>query len=366
MTRASISDQPHIAFLLPDLGGGGAERLTVDLMAGFVARGFAVDLLLQRCEGTFLPLVPAGVRVIDLAASRLRRVFAPLRAYLKTEQPDVLVAAMWPLTSIAIASAVGLPTRVVVSEHCALGEQYSTSRVTLATMRASIRASYRFADRIVAVSRGLADEIADLAGLPAARVLTIYNPIPKPLRSDAGRLNWGSASGKRVLAIGKLKGQKNFSLLIDAFEPLAKEGIATLAIVGEGEQRTTLELQIARLGLQGRVILPGFTNTPGDWYADADLFVMSSDYEGFGNVIVEAMHCGLPVVATDCRHGPAEILGNGRWGTLVPTGDAAKLAAAMRNALATAIDADAQRARAAQFSIERAVAAYAGAAKQET
>ena len=116
---------PHVAFLLPDITGGGAERLTIDLLAGFVARGVRVDLVLQRRVGEFLAMVPPEVRIVDLEASRLRDVPVPLRRYMRKEAPEVLLAAMWPLTTVAIAAAVGLPTRVVVSDHCALLEQYA-------------------------------------------------------------------------------------------------------------------------------------------------------------------------------------------------------------------------------------------------
>lgn len=350
----------HVAFVLPDLGGGGAERLTIDLMAGFVARGARVDLVLLSRRGEFLDLVPEGVRIIDLAAARMRQAIAPLRSYLKREQPDALLAAMWPLTTLTQIAALGLrrKPRVVLSEHCALGEQYAGQTGTLAAMRISMR-GYRHAAGVVAVSADLGTEIAALAGLPAGRVHTVHNPIDPPLRSaPPGPAVWGDARGKRILAVGKLKPQKNFSLLIDAFARAAPDIDATLAIVGEGALRPQLEAQIARLGLQDRILLPGFTTTPGDWYDGADLFVLSSDYEGFGNVLVEAMHCGLPVVATACPHGPAEVLGHGQWGTLVPRGDAAALAEAIRAALAAPHDAPAQRDRARQFSVERAVDAY--------
>ena len=348
----------HAAFLLPNVGGGGAERLTIDLMAGFVARGARVDLVVQRPGGEFRHLVPPDVRIFDLDAPRLRDVAIPLRRYLKRERPGALLAAMWPLTSVAVVAGAGLPTRIAVSDHCALRQQYAGQPGTLAALRLSMAATYRFANAVIAVSSGVADEVASLAGLDRARVSTIFNPIPLPLRSGlAPDARWQDAPRPRILAMGTLKGQKNHALLIEAFARLGQSG--TLAIVGVGELRGALEAQIARLGLGGRVLLPGFTATPGDWYAGADLFALSSDYEGFGNVLVEAMHFGLPVVATDCPSGPAEVLGNGRWGRLVPPGDAGRLADAMRAALTARGDPEAQRARAAEYSVDRAVRAYA-------
>lgn len=350
----------HAAFVLPNLGGGGAERLTIDLMAGFLERGARVDLVVLEWSGEFVGLVPAGVRVFDLKAARLRGALMPLRAYLKCERPDAVLAAMWPLTTLVQLAALGLhrKPRIVLSEHCALRQQYEGQPGALAAMRLSMR-GYRWADRVVAVSEALGADIAKLAGLRAERVRTIHNPIDPPLRSDpAGPGPWGDRAGKRILAVGKLKPQKNFALLIEAFARIASSTDASLAIVGEGALRSQLEAQVARLGLQGRVQLPGFSTTPGDWYAGADLFVLPSDYEGFGNVLVEAMHCGLPVVATDCPFGPAEVLGHGQWGTLVPPGDAEALAGAIRAALACPADSQRQRVRATDFSAHHAVRAY--------
>lgn len=347
------------AFLLPDIGGGGAERLTLDLMQGFLARGAEVDLVLQAGAGEFLPLVPAGVRIVDLAAPRLRSLAGPLRRYYRAERPAAVLAAMWPLTSVALLAAAGLSERprVVVADHCALVAQYSGSAKTTAALRASVWASYRFADAVVAVSDGLGGEIAALAGLERSRVHTIWNPIPPPLRSGS-EASWGNLPGKRILSVGSLKAAKNFPLLIRAFAQLAALREAVLAIVGEGAERPALEALVGELGLAGRVLLPGFTPTPGDWYESADLFALTSDYEGFGNVLAEALHCGLPVVATDCAYGPAEVLGHGRWGRLTPVGNEAALAAALTETLDAPLDAPAQRARAAEFSVERAVEAY--------
>ena len=361
-----MPEPKHVAFLLPDIGGGGAERLTIDLMAGMVRRGARVDLLLQRFSGEFMHLVPPEVRRIDLAAPRIRDAFSPLRRYLAEDRPDTLIAAMWPFTVIALMARrlARSPTRIVVADHCSLRSQYAASGLTYAALRASIRALYPSADRIVGVSRGVAEEVADLAGLKADAVKVVYNPVPPPLTSgheadrQAGDHLWQGLDGKRILSIGRLKAQKNHGLLLDAFARLAERENAVLAIVGVGELQAELAARVRQLGLADRVIMPGFSATPGDWYASADLFVLPSDYEGFGNVLVEALHCGLPVVSTDCPHGPSEVLGDGQWGRLVPPGDAAALADAMRAALHQTVDPQDQRNRAAEFSVTRAVDAY--------
>lgn len=357
----------RVAFLLPDMRSGGAERLTIDLMAGMLERGHTVDLVLQRTEGQFLDLVPDGVRVIGLDAPRIRHAFNPLRRYLRTERPDALIAAMWPLTIMAVLANrfSGGGTRVIVSDHGALLSQYSGRHRTLAALRTSIRLIYPLAHARVGVSRGLAYNLAGLAGMPTDKVSAIYNPVPVPLRSDVSAdALWQGRAGKRILTIGSLKPEKNHALLLAAFDRLAASREAVLAIVGTGPIEFELRGEAARRGLADKVLFPGFTATPGDWYAGADLFVLSSDYEGFGNVLVEAMHYGLPVVSTDCPFGPPEILGDGSHGALVPKGDDAALAAAMALALEAPRMADRQRTRAAEFSVERAVAGYAALVEQ--
>lgn len=350
----------HAAFLLPDMGSGGAERLTVELANGFAERGAHVDCVLMAAQGEFLPLLDPRISVIDLTAPNLRNVPAALRRYLREAKPDTLLAAMWPLTSVAAIGTLGLSgrPRMVFSDHCSLREQYAGPLPRYLTMRATMPVTSYLADHVIAVSDGLANEVAKLAFLPRHKVQTIWNPVGTPLCSKAVKKVWGTAPGPRLLAVGRLKQQKNFPLLLRAFARFAAERKGTLAIVGEGEERPNLETLIAGLGMQERILLPGFTTTPGDWYAGADLFVLPSDYEGFGNVVVEALHAGLRIVATDCRHGPAEILGHGQWGALTPVGDEAALAAALAQALDAPHDPEAQKQRAAEFSVAAAVEAY--------
>jgi glycosyltransferase involved in cell wall biosynthesis len=186
----------------------------------------------------------------------------------------------------------------------------------------------------------------------------IYNPVEPPEKIEtnhAVEMQWGGQS-PRVLSVGTLKDQKNHKVLLDAFAKLPNRS-ARLIIVGEGPLRGELKRHASQLGIADRLIMPGSVD-PWPYYASANLFVLSSDYEGFGNVIVEAMYAGLPVVSTDCPSGPAEILGGGKYGRLVPVGDAGRLSEAIEQALTDAPDPDANRARAKELSGESAVRAY--------
>lgn len=337
----------RIALLLPSLEAGGAERVTLTLAAELLRLGDAVDLLVLRPEGALLDAVPAGARLVVLGARRLRQAVRPLAAYCARERPDALLAQMWPLSSVAVWAARRSRTRVVVVEHITLSAFARTwPPVPRALLRPILRWSHRRAAARIAVSRGAAADLARLCGLPARAVEAIHNPIPLARAAPRATPAWGG-SGRRILTVGTLKPQKNHGLLLAAFARIALPE-DRLAIVGEGGERAAIERAAAALGIAGQLLLPGYVPDPAGWYASADLFVLSSDYEGFANVVAEALGHGLTVVATDCPDGPAEILAG--LGRLVPVGDAAGLAAAMTAALATPDDPAAARARAAAFA----------------
>lgn len=180
------------------------------------------------------------------------------------------------------------------------------------------------------------------------------------LSRDAGGSLWNGRKGPRFLNVGPFKGQKNHSLLLRAFARVARERPdAALALVGMGDLLDPIRALAGELGIADRVLFPGFVLEPAPWFHSADTLVLSSNYEGFGNVLVEAMEAGLAVVATDCERGPAEVLDDSRYGTLVPPNDDAALAAAMLAAIDSPSRVDFVRRRAQDFAPERAVAACA-------
>lgn len=354
-----------ICILLPDLRGGGAERVCLDLSVQFVAAGHEVELVLMQRRGELLDLVPDGVRIVDLQARRARDVLFHLKPYLRKSRPDYLFVNLWPLTSIAVLSrALALwKGRVIVIEHNKLSHQYAHWGLLHGILlRLSMIVSYRFADKIVAVSAGVAEDLAQLAWFEPDQVVVVHNPIVQArlvahAEIATAEAMWRAPKGHRYLTVGSLKDQKNHALLLRAFARLPMPE-SRLMIVGQGQNEAKLRALVREFGLEGRVIFAGFHVDPAPFYASADLFVLSSDYEGFGNVIVEALSFGLPVVSTDCPSGPAEILGYGRWGDLVPVRDEEALAGAMAAALSAPVDRDALRARAADFAPEIAARKY--------
>jgi glycosyltransferase involved in cell wall biosynthesis len=342
----------RLAFLLPDMRGGGAERVALTLINDFVGRGQAVDLVLMQAEGELLPLVPPSVRVIDLKARRFRHAVLAIASYLRREKPDGIQVSMWSFTIAGILAhrLSRSRARLVTSDHAPLSKQYQHYGVLRRSfMKWSIRLAYPLADARIVVAQDAADDIARLSGLRRRAFEVVHNPVPAmgPAQNPAVDVDaiWGGP-GPRILNVGQMKPQKNHKLLLDAFARFAAGRDARLLILGDGPLRADCERHAAQLGIAGRVTMPGFMAELTPFYRSADLFVLSSDYEGYPLVLIEAMRCGLPIASTDCVSGPAEILGRGQFGRLVPCGDAARLAEAMTEALAIPPDSERLKARA--------------------
>ncbi len=349
-----------ISIVLPNLQGGGAERIALYLANHWADQGLAVEFVLMEAKGELLALVDPRIPIHSLQASRIRGSILPLRAYLAQRQQALIWVGLWPLTSAAILAwqLAGKPGTLFTTEHTTLSisciQELKISPFYLGSM---LRATYPLATGLLAVSEGVKQDLYRLGGLPPERVKVIYNPVvrglvdSKPAEATLRQQLWGSGFTAHILAVGSFKAQKNFPLLLHAFARLPPDRNAKLTILGEGALRPDLEALIEELGLAQRVTLPGFSTDTSDWYRTADLFVLSSSWEGFGNVIVEALECGVPVVSTDCRSGPAEILEHGRYGRLVPVGDAEALVQAMQSSLLEEHDRDALRRRAQDFAV---------------
>lgn len=353
-----------IAFLLPSLRGGGAERLSLTLAHEFARAGYEPEFVLMQAEGELLVEAEASFRVHDLGSARARQVPRSLSRYLKDCQPDAMIAAMWPLTVIAPLAArmAGFRGKVLVSEHSTLSLQYAQwGKLHRVLLRASTFVAYRLASARVGVSQGACADVAALSGMPPDKFVTIFNPIPaatqpSPDAMDAAHAIWGTG-GPRILAVGRLIAAKNHRLLLHAFAAMPRRD-ARLMLLGHGPDEADLRTLAAALGIAHRVVFAGFHVDPAPFYATADLFVLSSDYEGFGNVIVEALSFGLRVVSTDCPAGPDEILLGGRYGRLVPVGNAPALAGAMEDALDAPVDRAALVRRASEFAPDIAARQY--------
>ncbi|ULR40554.1 glycosyltransferase [Thermus sp. NEB1569] len=352
----------RLALFLPSLRGGGAERVMVHLARGFAERGFQVDLVLAKAEGPYLAEVPPSVRVVDLRASRVLFSLPGLVRYLRKERPHALLSALDHANVIVCLAhrLARVPSWLVISEHNTL----SASRPKNARERLLLwfmRWTYPWADAVIAVSQGVAEDLIHLTGLPREKIQVIYNPVVTPelfakAREPLDHPWLASGEPPVILGVGRLTEEKDFPTLIRAFALVRAQRPARLMILGEGELRPQLEALVHELGLQDDVALPGFVENPYAYMARAAVFVLSSRWEGFGNVLVEAMACGTPVVSTDCPSGPREILDHGKYGRLVPVGDVKSLAESILKTMDEPPYRDLSRV--AEFTLEKSLERY--------
>lgn len=395
----------HITILIPSLTGGGAERTALKIAGGLARREHRVDIVLFVPSVAYPKEVPSAARLMVLCGraqwarreeadmpagvvwrpehaprARLARLWAGLvrdfptgapvllrraalgRAlrlfrYVERERPDILFANLAPAEYPALfARRLAVPGHFppivpIMRNIVKLGTKHTKRRKMLFPETA----------HVVAVSRGVAENVSVSVGVPAERITPIYNPVFSPdiaRRAETEVAHpWYRDDGPPViLGVGRLAPQKDFSTLIEAFRRVSAARPCRLVILGEGGLRPQLERLVRTLGLEDRVSLPGWTENPYAFMSRAALFVLSSKYEGFPGALVEALACGCPAVSTDCVAGPSEILEDPDL--LAPVADPEALSQVMLRALDRPADRAALRARAARFSVERAVDGY--------
>ena len=397
----------RIAFLLDNLSGGGAEKVILNLAAGFSRLGYQVDLLVCKAEGVLRNYIPAGVNLIPLqpvssargtaaalladpagyreilgtivSRKKLPKAFRYIPAishHLKQNDAALLVSAL-PKSNINAVLAQrmsGTDTRVVVGAHIHLSAQdsegASRGKSGIRALRPMMQRYYHQANAVVAVSKGVERDTRAYLDLPQDMMKTIYNPVAareiKNLSEESPEHDWfDNRDIPVVLGIGRFVQQKNFPLLVRAFAELRKKRPVRLVLLGgdesSGEQprhKAELEELADELGVAEDFDMPGYKENPYPYFRRASVFALSSRFEGFGNVLVEALFCGCPVVSTDCPSGPAEILRDGEFGHLVPIDDAKSMADALDAILDEKIDSRMLRARGEEFSVDQAVNNY--------
>ncbi|MEI8372057.1 MAG: glycosyltransferase [Planctomycetota bacterium] len=326
-----------IAMFLPNLCLGGAERVMVHLANGLVARGRSVDMVLVEAKGEFLDQLESAVRVVDLKASRVLWAIPQLASYLRRERPAIVISALDHANVGAIfakwLSRSEIPVVAAIHATRSMHAKHSKG-IKESLVRYCIQLCYRRADAIVCVSQGVADDLAAVTGARRDSMRVIYNPVidEKMLARAREPLDhpWFAPGALPVvLAVGRLAAVKDYQGLVRAFGMMSRKHEVRLMILGEGPERPRLESLVAELGLGDRVALPGFGPNPYVYMARAALVVLSSISEALPTALIEAMALGTPVVATDCKYGPKEILQDGRYGSLVPVGNPAALAEAI-------------------------------------
>lgn len=345
-----------IAFHFPKLSSGGVEKMRIILAREFLSRGIDVDFVLCKAQGEYLNQVPEKVNIVDFKVNHTRNSLFPLVGYLKKHQPDYLISSLGPQNVIAIIACklAKTKTKVFVTQHNALSQQ-AKQKATI--QQRLIPLCYKlvlpYANGVISVSKGIAEDIAKNVGYPLSRIHVIYNPAYTE-RTDLythSEINELLKNKKYIISIGRLVHQKAFDDLIAAFKQVYIHNTEmNLVILGNGPLEAELKLQVKKLRLENVVHFLGFVNNPKDYLAKASLFALASRYEGFGNVIVEALSEGIPVVSTNCEYGPDEILEDGKYGALVPVGNVEALANAILDSLNSQHDREALIERAKQFS----------------
>jgi glycosyltransferase involved in cell wall biosynthesis len=340
---AVSKDHPKqpLAIFLPSLHDGGAERMMLNLLIGIAERGYNIDLVLAKAEGPHLAEVPKTIRMVDLNSSRVLTSLPGLVRYMREAKPHAMVAVMNHANIVALLARriSGARTRILVSERNTLSVSAEHARTWRAqVMPRLVKMFYPHADGIVAVSKGVADDLANVTGIPRSKIEVAYNPVVTATLQEkmtaALEHPWFKPNEPPVvLGVGRLMPQKDFSTLIEAFAHLRQTNQARLLILGEGPERPALEKLVRQLGLEQDVSLPGFVSNPYAFMARASLFVLSSRWEGLPGVLIEALSCGAQVVSTDCPSGAREVLADGKYGQLVPVGDPVQMAHAIENVL---------------------------------
>ena len=329
------------AFFLSDLDAGGAQRTIINVVNELPRERINPTFIVGRSDGAARDWLDATHPLIDLGCGRIRDMLLPLRRLIAREQPDVLVTTMVDANIVAALAARFTRRRPALI----LRETNShRAREDLGLFRRSaVGWAYPSADAIVALSHGVADELAQDYPLDPTRVVTIHNPVDIESwdrRARAARKSkppWGEfgRGGPVLVCAGRLIKQKGFDLALRALAECRREGRqAHLVVLGEGPLRAELGALACELGISNRLLMPGFVADPALWYAHGELFLLPSRWEGFGHVIVEAMACGLPVIAFDCPYGPADILSNRQGGILVGPNDVKGMAQAIDRLLA--------------------------------
>lgn len=355
----SIMEKKKIAIFLPSLSGGGAEKMMVNIARGFSENGIQVDLVLGNAKGPYMSMVPTEVRIVDLKSTRLLLSLRKLARYLKVEKPQSLLVTLESSSVIALLAKIisRVSTKLVVRIPNNMSQQMKNAKSTkhkfilrLASML------YKKADGIIAISEGVAKDTAKVTGIPLEKIEVIYNPVvtDELIKKSREQVNhiWFNSEVPTIVGVGRLSKQKDFPVLIEAFSKVIKKRDARLVIIGEGEEQESLNQLVKDLGLTKLVDFIGFVDNPYKFMEKSSVFVLSSAWEGFGNVIVEAMACGTPIVSTDCKSGPSEILDNGNFGKLVPVGDSEKMATAIIESLDNSINSEIIKDRAAEFRLD--------------
>jgi glycosyltransferase involved in cell wall biosynthesis len=353
-----------ICFFIYDLRIGGAEKVVVYLANYFSEQNKEVIILTVADNNDFdlSHIINPKIKVMSLNKRRFRNVLPALIGFIKSEDIDCFISSVWPLTIISsFILLFSRKVKLVFLEHCALSQEFKDrSYLFKIFQNISISIFYKLPHHVVTVSEGVKEALIAM-GVKRSKIETIYNPLPlleegelKKIEKSTEITKWINSKDKKIISVGQLKKEKNFCNLVKAISFFKKNYSYKLKVIilGDGTERASIESTIKKEGLEETIYLPGWVKDPIPFLKESDLFVLSSDFEGFGVVITEALSVGVNVVSTDCPSGPREILNNGEFGYLCETGSPEDLAKSIKKALDKPINKEKLISRSKDFSLE--------------
>ena len=352
-----------IVFFLYDLSIGGAEKVVIRLSNYLAKKGYQIEILLINNNNVFIDEIDQRIKVTSFNLKKISQSLIPLVKLIKKKNYDFFLSNIWPLTIVSVIAFLFSPSqlkKLILVEHCHLKEEWQKNNFIFKYFqKLSVNILYNLSKQIISVSEGVRDDLIE-KGVKKDKTLVIYNPAftePKLSKVDLPEeaISWSQHLGTKIITVANFKTQKNFPNLIRSMEILKKDKKieCKLLIVGDGPRRSEIEELILEKSLNNDICLLGQYSYPLNLVNLADIFVLSSDFEGFGLVIVEALSLGKTVVSTDCKSGPAEIIGNNEYGYLCKVDDSKDLAEKIEYAINHKIDEEVLMKRAREFSVEK-------------
>ncbi|MFD2035448.1 glycosyltransferase [Belliella marina] len=349
-----------------NLNQGGVQRMMVNVANYFDQNGHEVSFYLAKKQGQYIENLNPGIKLYSADTDNRLKLLRKFSRFLKLNPHDTIFTAVPHFNLIAIMCKMisGSKVKLIISERSNTFQEFQKSPWGFYKISFFlIPFLYRFANEIVAVSKGVADDLAKAAMIPRSRITVVYNPAFNETmltkKSEQVDHPWikSPRSEKLLIAVGRLTPQKDFGTLITSMTHIDDSEVK-LIIVGEGDELPKLQKLVASLGLGHRVDFAGFQLNPVAWIAKCDVFVLSSLWEGFGNILVEALATGTTIVSTNCESGPSEILDMERYGYLTPVGNPKSMAKTIQKALAKRLDESTQIARAKDFDVNHILKNY--------
>lgn len=354
-----MTNRDHIAVLLPSLSGGGAEKVLLNLSREICSKGRDLDLILLSESGPYADRIPKEANVISFHSERAITSIPELVRYLSNNEPDALLTSLQVPNIVAILSKHISNSDTKIAVRVAnVNSMSKNSSIKGKIIPYLVKSIYPYADSVIAISGDVKDDVIKY-NVPKENISIIYNPsfserIIRLREKTPEHHGLFEDEIPVVLGVGRLTPQKDFQTLIRAFSIVSKEVNAKLVILGEGEKKEELVGLTEELDISDSVTFAGFVDNPYSYMYRSSVFVLPSLYEGFPNVLVEALACQCPIVATDCPGGSREILSDSTFGELVATQSPEELAERITMILTGDITYDGEKLenRAREFNIE--------------